>query len=68
MFSVLFNNFKGLEKSLLLWSSGARLHIFGVSTSRSTNSKCCSKINISKVVMAYYVRLVLFSGVQGASI
>ena len=67
-FNVFFNNhniyIRGLETSLLLWSSGARLHGFGLSTSTSSNNKCCLRsFSISKVVITYYVRGVFFNGV-----
>ena len=66
-FNVLFNNHSicigGLETSLLLWSSGARLHAFGVSTSMNSNSKCSLRsFNISKAVVTCYVSGIFFSG------
>ena len=67
-FNVVFSNHSmyigGLETFLLLWSSGARLHAFGVSTSTSSNSKCCSRgFNINRVVITYYGSGVFFSDV-----
>ena len=66
-FNNIFNNqsiyIRGLETFLLLFSSGACLHAFDVSSTRS-NSKCWSRsLNIRRVVITYYVSRVFFSSV-----